>query len=287
MSVINYSDLETKGFVVVPNVIPQKEIDRLVGHYRITRAAYDKRGTHNKNYNMLYAGPHKVSSSIAPVVTSINAATDMDIDVIAGLGSYFDSSILTFGWHQDHEPYFMWQMSDAYVNFWIPLIKPDRTKAGLCIVPFDALRKNTSQRFMEEKIFNKGARTFRTHKGKTYVMDADINQEFSFDISLDDIKVMPEVGPGDAIIMRGDCIHETHRTHTHRVAISIKALNCHDRVVTRDRFFNSSPSKMETLSKNKNDYETHIRKFVDEGVDSFRVRELFPHAPIHYTDALR
>lgn len=287
MSVVNYNDLNTKGYVVVPNVIDQQNIDRIIADYKQARDLFDRKSTTNHNYNMLYGNPHKVASKLAPVVDNINAATGMDIDIIAGLGSYFDSSILTFGWHQDHEPYFMWQMSDAYVNFWIPLIKPSRSKAGLCIVPFDALKDKTSQRFMDEKILNKGARTFRYYNNKTHVMDADLDQEFSFDVSLDDIKVVPEVGPGDAIIMRGDTIHRTDGTHSHRVAISIKALNCRDRVVTRDKFFNSSPSKMETLSKNKNDYEAHIRKFVDEGVDSFRIRELFPKAPIHYSAVKR
>jgi ectoine hydroxylase-related dioxygenase (phytanoyl-CoA dioxygenase family) len=283
MSVVNYSDLNMKGFVVVPNVIGQEDIDRVLVDYEKVKQGFQQKGNVNQNYNMLYGGPHRLGSKLAPVVDCINNATGMDIDIIASLGSYFDSSILRFDWHQDHEPCFMWQMSNAYVNFWIPLIKPNRSEAGLRIVPFDILREKTSPQFMEQHVLNKGAQSLRSINGVTTIVNADVGTQTTVNVSFDEVCVVPEVAPGDAVIMRGDLIHETQRTHTHRVAISVKALNCRERVVTREKFLTNSRSKMETVAKNKNDYAYHLQKFNVEGVDSFRLRELFPRAPIHYS----
>ena len=84
--------------------------------------------------------------------------------------------------------------------------------------------------------------------------------------------------------MRGDLIHDTQRTKSFRVAVSIKALNCYDRVVTRSKFFTGSNSKQNTINKNVDDYAHHLKKFNGEGVDSFYLRELFPKAPIHYSE---
>lgn len=280
---MNFGDLNTKGFVVVPNIIPKTDIDRLIDRYKVARSQFDKQGTHNANYNMLYAGPHMVSSKLAPVVDNINSSTNIDIDIIAGLGSFFDSSILTFGWHQDHEPYYMWQIASSYVNFWIPLIKPDRKKAGLRLVPFDTLKERTSQQVLDDKVLHRGAQNFRTRGKVTDVLDDNLGTQSVIDMSINDICVIPEVGPGDAIIMRGDLVHRSDDTVDHRVAISIKALNCRDRVVTKEKFFTNSLSKTQTINNNKADYAFHLRRFNNDNVDQFRLRELFPKAPIHYS----
>lgn len=287
MSAVDYSDLNTKGFVVVPNVLDQQDIERLLVNYKKARQAFDQKGNSNGNYNMLYGGPHKTGSKLAPIVDEINKATDINIDLIAGVGSLFDSSILQFGWHQDHEPFYMWQIAKSYVNFWIPLIKPSRSEAGLRLIPFDRLIEKTSRQYFEQYVLDHGAQNFKSKGLITSLENSNLDTTYQANFSLNEICVAPEVGPGDAIIMRGDLIHETQKTGSQRVAVSIKALNCYDRVVTRDKFFTGSLSKQNTINKNINDYAYHLMKFNDEGVDSFRLRELFPKAPIHYSEYKR
>lgn len=284
MSAVNYSDLDTRGFVVVPNVLSEQDVERITLDYKRAKQSFDERGNANQNYNMLAGGPHKASSKIAAVVDEINRATDIDIDIIAGLCSYFDTSILQFGWHQDHEPFFMWQLAREYVNFWIPLIKPKKEEANVRVVPFDKLPED----FLTNHVFGRGAQRFESTADRTVITSDDEGKQTTLEgVSFDHLFEIPEIGVGDALIMRGDLIHDTQRTKSFRVAVSIKALNCYDRVVTRSKFFTGSNSKQNTINKNVDDYAHHLMKFNGEGVDSFCLRELFPRAPIHYSEYKR
>lgn len=283
MSDINYSDIETKGFIVVQNVLDQKSIDQLLADYKESKRLFESRGTSNKNYNMLVGCTvQKTAHILAPVLDKINDVTDSKIDTVVGRASYFDSKLLQFGWHQDHEPYYMWQLAKNYVNFWIPLIKPNRSVGGLRLIPFDKLRESVSDVFVDNYVIDHGAQNFYSSKKKTTIENSDAGTTIDMDVDLDKICVIPDCGPGDAIVMRGDLIHETHKTGEYRVAASIKVFRS-NHAVTRAKFFTNSESKQKTIAQNPLDYAYHLQKFNIEKAESFPLRDLFPKAPLHYS----
>jgi hypothetical protein len=264
----------------VPNVLDRPAIDNILVDYYRARKAFESSGNSNQNYNMLTGGPHKAVPKLATVVDEINKTTNANIDLISGIGSYFDNSLLRFGWHQDHEPYYMWQIAKEYLNFWIPLIKEDTSKANIRVVPFDKLPPDV----FDQYIFNRGAQMFESSDTSTIIKnDNEETRTVVEGLLFNEICEVPTLREGDALIMRGDLVHATEISNIHRVAVSIKALDCHDRVVTKEKFFNGSKSKQTTILKNKNDYAYHVKKFQEEKALSFRLRELFPKAPIHYS----
>jgi hypothetical protein len=68
-----------------------------------------------------------------------------------------------------------------------------------------------------------GARRLMSENNRTYALDDNNGghrTNFSFDLT--ELSVSPAISVGDVLVMRGDTIHRSQDTNTHRIAISIR-----------------------------------------------------------------
>ena len=52
---------------------------------------------------------------------------------------YLQTPVISLPFHQDHDHFFLTEYNRTHLNFWIPLVKPSRTEAGLRLIPWDRL----------------------------------------------------------------------------------------------------------------------------------------------------
>ena len=76
-----------------------------------------------------------------------------------------------------------------------------------------------------ERIINSGAKRFKLHTDYTEVIDDEIGKGFKIPVNLNKISESPELHAGDLLLIRGDVIHKTQDSLTHRVAISIRSID--------------------------------------------------------------
>lgn len=206
----NLKELDSNGYVVLKNILTGSEIEKLYHGY--LALGNQKRGmVGSRNTGIL-------DTKIHDLMAAINTNTSLKLDIISSRAGYFDTVLYNNSWHQDHEPVIIYKDAFNAINLWIPLVKPDEHKSGLDIIPFSKLSPTDIAYF---KGF--GARRILSENNRTYVLD-DNNRghrtDFSFDIN--ELSVSPAISVGDILVMRGDTIHKTQDTETHRIALSIR-----------------------------------------------------------------
>lgn len=209
----NLKELDTNGYTVLKNMITELEIEKMYHTY--LAIGNKKRVIVKSPYTGIL---NSLSTKIRYLMYTINANTSLKLDIITSEVGYFDTAFYNNGWHQDHEPVIIYKDAFNAINLWIPLVKPDEHKSGLDIIPFSKLSPTDIAYF---KGF--GARRILSENNRTYVLD-DNNRghrtDFSFDIN--ELSVSPAISVGDILVMRGDTIHKTQDTETHRIALSIR-----------------------------------------------------------------
>jgi hypothetical protein len=216
---MNFKDLQTCGYIVVPNFLSQAQIKQLTVSYYKTRTGhlsdtFKRMGVITDNY------PHQLNDIFTSTMSQICAQTDIAVDFCYPLADYFNNKDVSYDYHQDHEPYYLWQDSYNGLNFWIPLIKNESNKDGLCVVPMNQLGKLHS-------LFNKrGATTIKCIDQESILVSDDCSgEEHQISFPLGQVAVIPDLQPGDALIMRADLIHASQpKTHP-RLAASIRCIN--------------------------------------------------------------
>ena len=48
---------------------------------------------------------------------------------------YLQTPVTSLPFHQDHDHFFLTEYNQTHLNYWIPLVKPSRTEAGLRLIP--------------------------------------------------------------------------------------------------------------------------------------------------------
>ena len=219
VSRVDFTSLQTRGYIVVPGLLSKDTIDRLLADY----------------YNDLATGPlelykqggikcginsHGLDDIINHLMTQIRKETNIKVDFCYPWIDYFNNKDVQYYWHQDHDQYLLWQNSYNSLNIWIPLIKPEGDKDSLGVVPSDQVGR--PWRILQ----GRGGRWFTDHNnGTTLMVDNCTGQEHTLNLSLDALGEVPILYPGDALVMRSDTIHRTQiQTHM-RIAASIKCTN--------------------------------------------------------------
>lgn len=216
---MNFKDLETRGYIVVPNFLSKEAVDRLTADYYAELASpptevYKRLGIATSSSS------HRLDDLINHVMTQVRAETNIEIDFCYPSADYYNNNSFVAEYHQDHEPYWLWQDSYNSLNIWIPLIKTEEDKDGLFVVPADRIRR------YHHLLTGRGAQHFVDNKdGSTLMFDDCLGKQYTLDLSLDALKEAPILYPGDALIMRADTIHASQpKTHL-RVAASIRCAN--------------------------------------------------------------
>lgn len=257
-------DLETRGFTVVPGFLSADEVSELIQDFNSARES------DNQNYRITFVAEDikdKLISKITPWMTRITDGTGLVVDIVIPCANYMDTAYVDFGWHQDHESYYSLQQHYNYLNFYIPIIKPDSKKTGMSLVPFDLIPEEYAS-----KLIGSGATGFDPTGNSTRVVNDDTGEEFYMPLNIVDLAVSPELMPGDLLIMRGDVIHRTQDQETHRVAVSIRGMSG-DSVISLKRIQIGPARKLEMISNNQKTYDRIFEVFKVHGDDTITARE--------------
>jgi hypothetical protein len=239
-----WNELESKGYVVVPAFLTPVEIDTFRADYKAAArpgdAARDRAETANDAIDVPYKVRHPtiearrtIDGKLAAVARSVKHATGIRVNTYSGgrLGSLYFTTDGDKGldWHQDSVSYYAYQNHYDYLNFYIPIIKPVRAKSNLSVVPFDALAARSPR--LAQAVRGRGATEFAVKRGTTAIRDSDRGHRHDpLPYPIDELAVTPELDAGDLLLLRGDVIHRTQDTDTHRVALSLRMMNEHTRI---------------------------------------------------------
>ncbi|HEX3757324.1 MAG TPA: phytanoyl-CoA dioxygenase family protein [Kofleriaceae bacterium] len=287
---VPWSELDSKGFVVVPAFLSAAEIDRFIADYdagdRATRArhaapdpaarASDAIDVPYKVRHVTAAAREAIDGKLADVVAAVARATTVRVTRHA-TGAFGSTYFATDGdvglsWHQDSVSYHAYQNHHDYLNFYIPIVKPVTGKSNLCVVPFDALRARSPA--MYDQLRGRGATRFVARRGTTVVRDnARGGRHGTLPYLLDDIAVTPELGAGDLLLLRGDAIHRTQDTRTRRIAVSLRMMNAQTRV-RRCELLQGGLIKTLLMVELRRDFQRLFDCFDATGRDELTIGEL-------------
>jgi hypothetical protein len=268
---INFKDLETKGFVVIKNFLSADQLDYIKNDYN--RQKDNEVGDQdNKNYLLTYGMYPFLISLVQSTINLIDSQTNLTVNITRPVAAFFDNQMVTTIWHQDPEPYYMFQDLYNALNFWIPIIKPDPCHSGISIVPHDVLQKTNPEVF-NNQIVGKGAMRYQVIGSKTKMINDNNGVESLLPVNINNLSVSPELAEGDAIILRQDILHKTQDMLTNRAALSIRCYN-KDTVLSRDHFLTRCKKKNDMISNNPYGYKKFVEKFVNENLDHILISDI-------------
>ena len=267
---INFKDLETRGFLVIPKFIDNETIAQIKNHY--IQASNLK--LRNNNYAIIASDQQAISSEyLDPILKTISQTTNIKVNRIMSGTTYFDNQNINFEWHQDHEPYYMWQDSYNAINCWIPVIKPSAHQSGISIIPHDKLQ-NAIPDIFEKNIVKQGAKVLiKQLDGTSIIRDDHTGEIKKLSVDLSELAESPNLAEGDMIILRQDIFHKTQDTDTKRVAISIRCVN-KDTVLIKNHFLTRCEKKETMIKNNSKSYDLLIQKFVVEGLENIKISDI-------------
>ena len=172
----------------------------------------------------------------------------------------------SFPWHQDHESYYIYESAYNVLIVWIPLIKPNSNSTGLSVIPFDRLEKTKSLELFKYK----GAQRILDHTGEFKLYDDETGEVYEIDFNPNDLAVNVESNIGDAVILRGDCLHKTQDNIDERLAVSIRCYQS-EGVVKRDIFYSGCEHKHQMID-NSQMYKNIKAKYQEKEI--LTIREL-------------
>ena len=247
MENINYKLLETQGYVVIPGFLNNKELEFFRKDY-----VNSKRNEYLVGYVLYDASSNAIQiieKKVNSVLTLISEQTNLNVDLMVPAARYFDNQqyyneITRPEFHTDHQIFYFLQQFYNYLNFWIPIIKPDINKSGITIIPFDKLAELMPSHV--EKIINSGATRYITDGNTTKFINDGTGEETILPRNINEIAVSPELSAGDVLLMRGDLIHMGQDTDTDRVAVSLRCTQS-SAPINKNKLFVGGPLKQKTI----------------------------------------
>jgi hypothetical protein len=265
----NFSDLETKGFVVIKKFLPESFIELVREDYQ--RRYRQPSGYKNKNYQMLYSDDWNFKPWIEPIIDAVTKTTNLNINCIMPGTAYFNNQLVDFKWHQDHECFYRWQDMYNAINCWVPIVKDTPRQSGIDIIPHDILFEKYPD-FFKNYIVGRGAKKFYITRTNTTDMRDDYQGNLlRLPFNLNDLSITPEVTVGDILVIRQDVIHKTQDTIDNRVAVSIRCRNSNG-ILNRSHFLRSCSFKDKIMNNNKEWYDRFKEKF--EHTDQILIKDI-------------
>jgi Phytanoyl-CoA dioxygenase (PhyH) len=263
-----YEDLETKGYLVIKAFFSPDDIQALLSDFHQMRMAA------NTNIKVVVVGDAaaaRVKERSIDVVSEVARHTGIQVHTDAvHLGCYFASEMVSLKLHQDHESHYAVQNLYDYLNFFVPIQKPDKAKGNLRVIPWDRLKARSPELF--HKLVRRGGTAYETLAGKTLVVaDGGLVAELPYDI--EELCVTPELEAGDLLLLRGDVVHGTQDTATKRIALSMRFVN-RDTLVLRKQLLAGGPRKTVMMQSNWSYFGRLVRAFQKSGLDAMPWRQL-------------
>ena len=282
MNLPNFKSLEEDGFIVLKNVITEKEIEMAKQIYYESKQSFVLNKFTDKNNYTIFSPTHCFSDKIKTILEKIAQDTPIKVDVVSSSGSYFDTELINLDWHQDHENYFRWQEAYHSLNLWIPIIKPNEDQGGLAVLPMTSLKEKFPE-VTETHIIGKGAQLFMplyAPEAKCKIIDKIENsKEQILKENILSCQIFPKIKVGDILIMRGDLIHASNKNQGARVALSIRCFSSNG-VINKTEFLKMGQFKKTYMMRNPASYQRHVKKFEEEpNREIFSVLEILNTEP--------
>ena len=208
------ASLEARGFCVIPEFLSRDEIDFLVEEFD---ACPDYAPAPRTRHAARHLGDQPVagqtgalrSTAMGRKETFQRTRPRMEAFAQGITGAkaalyqilYLQTPVTDLSWHQDHDHFFLTEYNRTHLNYWIPLVKPSPTEAGLRVIPWDRLREKSP------RVFNlcrrSGAsRLYPLRDGGTlYISDWSGVHWVEENLEIEDVMETPEVGVGDLLLL--------------------------------------------------------------------------------------
>lgn len=256
---VDWHDLKSKGYLIIPSFLSEEEMKVFLDDFKAVNNA-----SNHAKYDLVDIREHIIqkfrgNNNVKKCLIEANNA-GIHADTVLG-GSYFSTfKGQNYHWHQDQVSYYTCQNHYDYLNFYIPIIKPDRAKSNISLIPFDRLQDLDPDWY--QKILGKGAIDYYQKRNKTRILENDQTGKIihTLDFKIDQHAVTPHLNAGDLLIMRGDIVHRTQDSDTKRVSISIRAVNSEHMIEYR-KLIKGTFSKLIAMSENRSLFKYMIEVF--------------------------
>lgn len=266
------TDLETRGFVVLRGFLTPEEV-QLLRDDHAQLSLDDNRNFNAKTPNADVIG--RLTPRFDDVLRQVNEQTTVRADVyVPDTSVYFavgTAAGVNFPWHQDHESFYIVQNHFDYVNFYMPIIKPDPTKSNICLVPFDVLQREAPR--AHDFLVRNGAGHFHPVGGRWLATNDDLGGMRVINADLEELAVTPELCVGDLLLMRGDIVHRTQDADTDRVALSWRAA-AGSTVIRRSRLAAGGVRKAQMMRRHAAPFQKMLDAFDRANKDEMPLTEM-------------
>jgi hypothetical protein len=258
MPTYNFADLDRRGFIIIPNFLNSQEINKLQQTHQALLNNLETSKL-NKNYDIISGPiPNSVKVKISSALADIRMQTNLKTDLVKHWANFLDNQLLQFGWHQDHEHYYMSQNTYHNLNFWMPIIKPTGVDNGMDIIPLDQIARQAPD-FYRDHVLGKGATSWFGGPNPK-IQDDETGRDIPLDFDPINLKLSPILNPGDLLLLRLDVPHCSQTPTGHRVAIGVHAIYS-DQIITREKFYSGCALKHQMIANNSNCFDKFHRAF--------------------------
>ena len=157
----------------------------------------------------------------------------------------------------------MTEYNRTHLNFWLPLVKPSRTEAGLRLIPWDRLGEKSPRLF--NLCRRSGASNLYSLRdgGTLYLSDWSGVHWVDEDLEIEEVMETPEVGPGDLLLLSLNTIHATQSTDDRRLAVSLRTCDPETPIDWHRMGGSPTPRTMSDLA-NQDDLYLPVFQYIQE-----------------------
>jgi hypothetical protein len=184
-------------------------------------------------------------AALTPKLLELGELLGLKADLLVA-AFYWDTLAANFSiYHQDLDPYWLFQDPLQYINVYVPFIKPISTKSNIELFSCDSI---------EEKLVGVVGAARGPHelvlKETTTVRDLSTGDSAQHYIDLRGSTMCPHLAEGDALVLRGDTLHRTQDVETRRVAASFRLASSRQ-ILSRELFLTGGLPKLNAVLTNK------------------------------------